>query len=168
MSERSPTPWECPRCDEQLPSQFDLCWQCGSDVNGEVSADFSPEVEHKEYDVCPSCSYDVHLGKIETCPECGYFLGEGHYVTVIHDSEIESAISRQRKFAFQRCLLVFGIGVVAFFMTSLAVEYAWWDVIFLFFYMFWIMFYLPLIIAAVTHFFHAFYGQANNTSSRCK
>ncbi|MBM4069225.1 MAG: DUF2007 domain-containing protein [Planctomycetes bacterium] len=37
--------WSCPRCRETVEDEFEVCWSCGSDREGEVSPDFVPERE---------------------------------------------------------------------------------------------------------------------------
>ncbi len=35
--------WKCPNCHEEVDEHFDLCWNCGSDGLGIVTAEFAPE-----------------------------------------------------------------------------------------------------------------------------
>lgn len=32
--------WNCPKCVERLDDDFDLCWQCGTDREGNEDAAF--------------------------------------------------------------------------------------------------------------------------------
>jgi len=35
--------WRCPQCESAVPDEFDVCWKCGSDQQGEVVADVAPQ-----------------------------------------------------------------------------------------------------------------------------
>jgi hypothetical protein len=35
--------WRCPRCNEVVDDQFDMCWNCGTNQDGTASAGFDPE-----------------------------------------------------------------------------------------------------------------------------
>jgi hypothetical protein len=37
--------WKCPRCGEGVEDDFDVCWSCGSNREGQENPDFVPERE---------------------------------------------------------------------------------------------------------------------------
>ena len=39
-SDNSVQTWSCPNCSEKIDSQFDRCWKCGADGEGNIEADF--------------------------------------------------------------------------------------------------------------------------------
>jgi len=32
--------WTCKQCETQIADQFDACWKCGTDINGEAMPEF--------------------------------------------------------------------------------------------------------------------------------
>ena len=38
----TPTPWQCPNCQEAIEANFDACWNCGTTRDGQQIPDFVP------------------------------------------------------------------------------------------------------------------------------
>jgi hypothetical protein len=49
--------WTCPNCSEQIEPQFDGCWKCGADKEGNVEADSAESVDAERPVAMPSNSY---------------------------------------------------------------------------------------------------------------
>ena len=43
---RGASMWNCPKCDESLDDTFAVCWQCGTDHNGQEDPDFCAAAEN--------------------------------------------------------------------------------------------------------------------------
>lgn len=61
--------WQCNACGESVESQFDTCWQCGCDEQGDADPGFP------RFDVidphCRVCTYPLAGLGSDRCPECG-------------------------------------------------------------------------------------------------
>ena len=42
-----PKMWTCPKCAESLDDNFAVCWQCGTDREGQVDASFQREPDDR-------------------------------------------------------------------------------------------------------------------------
>jgi rRNA maturation endonuclease Nob1 len=61
--------WRCPTCKEIVPSNFDVCWNCGTSREGVPDPTFVPAISF--HPQCETCGY-LLLGLNENrCPECG-------------------------------------------------------------------------------------------------
>ena len=67
MSENSI--WECSGCEEIVPRNFDVCWNCGMSREGVADPKFVSEIAF--HPQCTKCGY-LLIGLMENrCPECG-------------------------------------------------------------------------------------------------
>ena len=57
--------WDCPNCGTEIESQFKVCWNCGTDIHGNVDENFAIDVDpdHLEENPeiprvrCQKCNY---------------------------------------------------------------------------------------------------------------
>ena len=68
-------PCTCQHCVNEVDDDFDVCWNCGSTIDGEKNPDFSPEMEATE--LPPDGSRSIRCGK------CGY-RGESQRVQAVN------------------------------------------------------------------------------------
>jgi uncharacterized protein (DUF983 family) len=61
--------WTCPKCLEDVDDDFDVCWQCGTNVDGVVDQSFKPEIEGEPPKYRP---WFISPHPIASrCPQCG-------------------------------------------------------------------------------------------------
>lgn len=56
--------WNCSRCNEAIPDNFDICWHCGTHRDGTASQEF-------QMAYCPKCNGEMGQEDV-VCPHCGY------------------------------------------------------------------------------------------------
>jgi hypothetical protein len=61
--------WTCPKCREEVDSAFEICWQCGTTIDGLEDPTFVPEIEGEPPKYRPWIISPHPIGK--RCPRCG-------------------------------------------------------------------------------------------------
>jgi len=67
--------WTCPKCREEIDDIFDVCWLCGTTIEGTTHPDFRSKnvaIENSKQDrcLCPRCHTDVDEDATQ-CSKCG-------------------------------------------------------------------------------------------------
>lgn len=73
--------WKCVGCGEEVPGEFEVCWNCGTDEKGQADPEFVPVQAVVREKRCWECGYSLEGlegQKEQRCPECGagYDAGE--------------------------------------------------------------------------------------------
>jgi hypothetical protein len=65
--------WKCSRCDSSVGSGFEICWNCGTSIDGTPDPNFQPAVARQPFvSTCRKCGYSlVGIDASRRCPECG-------------------------------------------------------------------------------------------------
>jgi len=61
----------CPRCYENVPKSFDVCWNCGTTSDGQEDRDFVAEPLDGDDSVQPRATFDSGASAVpEAAPRC--------------------------------------------------------------------------------------------------
>jgi hypothetical protein len=67
-------PWRCDVCLEDVPGNFDVCWNCGADQEGNVSDEFVAEPVEAGLADGPE-DWEPELGKCDACGATAVMYG---------------------------------------------------------------------------------------------
>ena len=69
--------WACPKCNTRVEPGFDVCWNCGTSIDGEVDPRFVRADEPGSEADADRGEEEVNEGERVVCPKCEGVMREG-------------------------------------------------------------------------------------------
>ena len=124
--------WRCAQCDTDVESDFDTCWHCGADRQGEADPSFKPEVRPIRDEMhCRACGYLLRGLTTNRCPECGAVF-DAEAVDTVDEGNARpvptTTPAERREWALASLTCWLGVAMLLLVIAYVDLEDSWWRI----------------------------------------